>query len=57
LKQRRRYSIAESLKIAFAKAEEGFADLCRPDSVPELPERLKQSVDDGHHGQMADGGG
>jgi epoxyqueuosine reductase len=39
-----------------AKAlEEGFAGfgVCRPDSVPELPERLKQFVDDGYHGQMA----
>jgi epoxyqueuosine reductase len=39
-----------------AKAlEEGFAGfgVCRPDSVPELPQRLKQFVDDGYHGQMA----
>jgi len=39
-----------------AKAlEEGFAafGVCRPDAVPELPERLKQFVDDGRHGQMA----
>ena len=39
-----------------AKAlEEGFAGfgVCRPDSVPELPQRLKQFVDEGYHGQMA----
>ncbi|WP_268821682.1 tRNA epoxyqueuosine(34) reductase QueG [Octadecabacter dasysiphoniae] len=39
-----------------AKAlEEGFAGfgVCRPDAVPELPERLKQFVDEGRHGQMA----
>jgi epoxyqueuosine reductase len=39
-----------------AKAlEEGFAGfgVCHPDSVPELPQRLKQFVDDGYHGQMA----
>lgn len=39
-----------------AKAlEEGFAGfgVCRPDAVPELPERLKKFVDDNRHGQMA----
>jgi epoxyqueuosine reductase len=49
--------LTESLKDRLrAKAlEEGFAGfgVCRPDSVPELPERLKQFVDDGYHGQMA----
>ncbi len=49
--------MTESLKDRLrAKAlEEGFAGfgVCRPDSVPELPERLKQFVDDGYHGQMA----
>lgn len=35
--------------------EEGFAafGVCRPDAVPELPERLKRFVDEGRHGQMA----
>ena len=49
--------MTESLKDRLrAKAlEEGFAGfgVCRPDSVPELPQRLKQFVDDGYHGQMA----
>jgi epoxyqueuosine reductase len=49
--------LTESLKDRLrAKAlEEGFAGfgVCRPDSVPELPQRLKQFVDDGYHGQMA----
>lgn len=39
-----------------AKAfEEGFAGfgVCRPDAVPQLPERLQRFVDDGRHGQMA----
>jgi epoxyqueuosine reductase len=39
-----------------AKAlEEGFAGfgVCRPDGLPELPERLQKFVDKGHHGQMA----
>ncbi|WP_375279637.1 tRNA epoxyqueuosine(34) reductase QueG [Pseudooctadecabacter sp.] len=35
--------------------EEGFAGfgVCRPDAVPELPERLAAFVADGRHGQMA----
>ena len=35
--------------------EEGFASfgICRPDAVPELPERLATYVDEGRHGQMA----
>lgn len=35
--------------------EEGFAGfgVCRPDAVPELPERLARFVDEGRHGQMA----
>ena len=39
--------------IAFAK-EAGFASVgvCRPDAVPELPERLQAFVDAGMHGQM-----
>jgi epoxyqueuosine reductase len=49
--------LTESLKDRLrAKAlEEGFAGfgVCRPDSVPELPQRLKQFVDEGYHGQMA----
>lgn len=39
-----------------AKAtEEGFAGfgVCRPDAVPELPDRLKRFVDEQRHGQMA----
>jgi len=39
-----------------AKAlEEGFAafGVCRPDAVPELPDRLASFVEDGRHGQMA----
>ncbi|MDB4213883.1 tRNA epoxyqueuosine(34) reductase QueG [Octadecabacter sp.] len=34
--------------------EEGFAGfgVCRPDAVPELPERLQKFVDEGRHGQM-----
>ena len=38
-----------------AKAlEEGFSDfgVCRPDAVPELPERLAAFVEEGRHGQM-----
>lgn len=38
-----------------AKAvDEGFSGfgVCRPDAVPQLPERLKRFVDDGRHGQM-----
>ena len=40
--------------IAFAQ-ESGFAKVgfCRPDALPELPERLARFVDDGMHGQMA----
>jgi epoxyqueuosine reductase len=49
--------LTESFKDRLrAKAlEEGFAGfgVCRPDSVPELPKRLKQFVDEGYHGQMA----
>ncbi|WP_085982792.1 tRNA epoxyqueuosine(34) reductase QueG [Octadecabacter arcticus] len=49
--------MTESLKDRLrAKAlEEGFAGfgVCRPDSVPRLPQRLKQFVDEGYHGQMA----
>jgi epoxyqueuosine reductase len=49
--------LTESLKDRLrAKAlEEGFAGfgVCRPDSVPRLPQRLKQFVDEGYHGQMA----
>ena len=39
--------------IAFAQ-EAGFAKvgICRPDALPELPERLQRFVDDGMHGQM-----
>jgi len=35
--------------------EEGFASfgVCRPNAVPQLPDRLKAFVDDGRHGQMA----
>ena len=49
--------MSETLKDRLrAKAfEEGFASfgVCRPDAVPELPERLATYVDDGRHGQMA----
>jgi epoxyqueuosine reductase len=40
--------------ISYAR-EAGFASagVCRPDAVPELPERLRSFVDDGLHGQMA----
>ena len=33
---------------------EGFAKMgvCRPDAIPQAPERLKAYVDDGRHGQM-----
>jgi epoxyqueuosine reductase len=39
--------------VAFA-TEAGFAKvgICRPDAVPELPERLAAFVDEGMHGQM-----
>ncbi len=39
--------------IAYAR-DAGFADvgICRPDAVPELPDRLQRFVDDGRHGQM-----
>ena len=39
--------------VAFAQ-EAGFASVgvCRPDAVPELPERLQAFVDAGMHGQM-----
>jgi len=47
----------DHLKTALkAKAlEEGFADfgVCRPDAVPELPERLIAFVEAGRHGQMS----
>ncbi|MEM8538201.1 MAG: tRNA epoxyqueuosine(34) reductase QueG, partial [Pseudomonadota bacterium] len=35
--------------------EAGFAAMgvCRPDAVPQLPERLKTFVDEGRHGDMA----
>ena len=39
-----------------AKAfEEGFSGfgVCRPDAVPDLPDRLAKFVDEGRHGQMA----
>ncbi len=44
----------KSKLIAFAE-QEGFAKvgICRPDSAPELPNRLAQFVDEGMHGQMA----
>ncbi len=49
--------MAETLKDRLrAKAlEEGFSGfgVCRPDSVPKLPERLQHYVDAGRHGQMA----
>ena len=39
--------------VAFAQ-EAGFASVgvCRPDAVPELPDRLQAFVDAGMHGQM-----
>lgn len=42
-------------KLRAKALEEGFAGfgVCRPDAVPELPERLQRFVDEGHHGQMA----
>ncbi len=49
--------MADTLKDRLkAKAfDEGFAHfgVCRPDAVPELPERLATYVEDGRHGQMA----
>jgi epoxyqueuosine reductase len=46
-------SLKEQL-VAFAR-EAGFTavGVCRPDTVPELPERLQTFVDAGMHGQMA----
>ena len=46
-------SLKEQL-VTFAH-EAGFASVgvCRPDAVPELPERLQAFVDAGMHGQMA----
>ena len=45
-------SLKEQL-VTFAQAA-GFASVgvCRPDAVPELPERLQAFVDAGMHGQM-----
>lgn len=45
-------SLKEQL-VSFA-TEAGFASvgLCRPDAVPELPDRLRAFVDAGMHGQM-----
>lgn len=49
--------MAELLKDRLrAKAlEEGFSGfgVCRPDGVPELPERLQRFIEEGRHGQMA----
>jgi len=49
--------MSETLKdrLRVKAFEEGFASfgVCRPDAVPELPERLATYVDDGRHGQMA----
>lgn len=42
-------------KLRVKALEEGFAGfgVCRPDAVPELPERLAVFVEMGRHGQMA----
>jgi epoxyqueuosine reductase len=49
--------LVEALKdrLRIKALEEGFAGfgVCRPDAVPELPERLQSFVDEGRHGQMA----
>ena len=47
--------LADLKELLKAKAlDEGFTafGVCRPDAVPELPERLAAFVDDGRHGQM-----
>ncbi|WP_375229577.1 tRNA epoxyqueuosine(34) reductase QueG [Roseobacter sp. S98] len=42
-------------RIVARALEEGFVacGVCRPDAVPEVPERLRAFVDAGYHGQMA----
>ncbi|AKS47641.1 epoxyqueuosine reductase [Octadecabacter temperatus] len=49
--------MTEALKdrLKIKALEEGFVGfgVCRPDAVPQLPERLKHFVDEGRHGQMA----
>ena len=42
-------------KLKAKALEEGFAGfgVCRPDAVPQLPDRLQTYVDEGRHGQMA----
>ncbi|MEN8841990.1 MAG: tRNA epoxyqueuosine(34) reductase QueG [Octadecabacter sp.] len=45
-------NLKENLRVK--ALEEGFAGfgVCRPDAVPQLPDRLQTFVDEGRHGQM-----
>lgn len=47
----------DALKLALIEqaTAEGFAQtkICRPDAIPDAPERLNAYLDNGHHGQMA----
>lgn len=49
--------MVEALKdrLRIKALEEGFVGfgVCRPDAVPELPDRLQSFVDEGRHGQMS----